>query len=142
MKNNEQALREHQEAEGQILSEIIAFNSDMNTPLEFINDVAVMKTYYHKSIKLKKLDKNEYRLYIDGKNLADVFYNDEMNKYSAFDGVDGYFWHDTLKQAVKTYMDSCYHYQNPLDDDYDYDEVSCTSCGDGGCVHCEPHRFL
>lgn len=22
------------------------------------------------------------------------------------------------------------------------DKVSCTSCGDGGCLHCEPHTFL
>lgn len=21
-------------------------------------------------------------------------------------------------------------------------EVQCTACGDGGCVHCEPHRFI
>lgn len=21
-------------------------------------------------------------------------------------------------------------------------KVTCTSCGDGGCVHCEPHRFI
>ena len=26
-------------------------------------------------------------------------------------------------------------------DEEDYD-VDCSSCGDGGCVHCEPHRFL
>lgn len=21
-------------------------------------------------------------------------------------------------------------------------EVECTNCGDGGCIHCEPHRFI
>lgn len=24
----------------------------------------------------------------------------------------------------------------------DYDEPECSSCGDGGCIHCEPHRFI
>lgn len=25
---------------------------------------------------------------------------------------------------------------------YHYEDVDCTSCGDGGCIHCEPHRFI
>jgi len=28
------------------------------------------------------------------------------------------------------------------EDEEDYDGVSCTNCGDDGCLHCEPSRFL
>lgn len=29
-----------------------------------------------------------------------------------------------------------------LENDPDYYEPSCSACGDGGCIHCEPHRFI
>lgn len=33
------------------------------------------------------------------------------------------------------------HWMGIEKDEDDY-EPSCTSCGDGGCIHCEPHRFI
>lgn len=138
---NQLAEREYQEEEGEILAEIAVFNSDMDTPLEFMDGVAKMKNYYRKTIELKNLNEDYYcNLYLNGKYEIEIYFNEDMKKYSAYDGVEGYGWHDTIKQAVKFYMDSCYRYKNSFDGDYT--EPSCSSCGDGGCPHCESHRFI
>lgn len=144
MENNELALRQYQEAEGEILAEIIEFEKDMIVPLEFISRVAKMKNYKQKSLEVVDFEDGSgwYDLRVNGTAEVNIVHNEDDGKYSAYDGVDGYGWHDTIKQAVKYYMDSLYGYHNPFGEDDDDYEVSCTNCGDGGCWHCEPSRFI
>lgn len=125
---------------GEILAEITVFNNDLDTPLEFSNGVATMKPYFHKSIKILNHDdgSNWYSLFVNDVEIANVVYNEDMNQYSSYDGVDGCGWYDNIKEAVKSFMNSNYRY--PTDEEY-Y-EPSCSNCGDGGCIHCEPHRFI
>lgn len=35
-----------------------------------------------------------------------------------------------------------YYALNPEEDTGEYYEPDCSACGDGGCIHCEPHRFV
>lgn len=124
---------------GKVLSEITVFDNDLYTPLEFSNGVATMKPYFYKSIEVSKHDDiGWYSIHLDGVEVANVIYNDDMEKYSSYDGVDGCGWYDNIKKAVKSFMDSNYRYPT----DVEYYEASCSNCGDGGCMYCEPHRFI
>ena len=135
-------VREYQEIEAEIFAEINAFKQDMDNELVFVDGVAKMKKYYHKDLEVKLYTDMDMELYVNGIAEVDIYFNEDDNKYSAYDGVDGYGWHSTIKEAVKAYMDYNYSYKNPLGDEDDCYEPSCSNCGDGGCVHCQPHRFL
>ena len=134
--------REYQEHEAEIFAEINAFNQDMDTELVFVDGVAKMKKYYRKDLEVRQYTDMEMELCVNGIAEVDIYFNEDDNKYSAYDGVDGYGWHKTIKQAVKAYMDYTYSYKNPFGNEDDYYEPSCSNCGDGGCWHCQPHRFL
>jgi len=158
---NKVSERKEEEQLGDVLSEIIVFNNDLHTELVFADDVATMKPYYNKQITVKRvlekyslpvwsesfvpkvigheeMESFAYTLFLGDKNEIEIFYNEEMKKYSAYDGIDGYGWYDTIKEAVKSYMDSEYRYNT----DEEYYESNCSNCRDGGCLYCEPHRFL
>lgn len=141
---SELAERAFQEVEGEILAEITVFNNDMSNELVFVDDVAKLKDYKHKSLEVVSLEEGSgwYDLRVDGRAEVNIVYNEDMNKYSSYDGVEGCGWYDTIKEAVKSYMDYTYRYKNPYGDEDEYYEPSCSACGDGGCFHCEPHRFL
>lgn len=136
--------RQHQEKEAVIMAEITEFNNDLDTPLRSIDGYGILKPYYHSELKTLNIthlfdvdnkDDKIYELYINGLVEVEIHYN--KHGYSCYDGFEGYGWHSSIKRAVKTYMDSRYKY--PGDESY---EPSCSSCGDGGCVHCEPSRFI
>ncbi|MFJ7982295.1 hypothetical protein ACIQ1D_18715 [Lysinibacillus xylanilyticus] len=130
--------REGQEKLGEILAEITVFENDISTPLEFVDGVAKMKNYYNKTLEIKKCEGFEiHDLMIDGKDPhVEIHYFE--GQYACHDGATGYGWYDTIKKAVKSYMNQTYRYPS----DEEYYEPSCTNCGDGGCFHCEPYRFL
>lgn len=136
-------LRDYQEAEGEILAEMTVFNNDIDNELVFVDGVAKMKNYYRKTVEVHSHGDGWFDLYVNGIDEVNICPNPDEGEYSAYDGVDGYGWYDTVKKAVKGYMDYKYRYINPLDGNEDdcYD-VSCSNCGDGGCFYCEPHRFL
>lgn len=155
---NKVAERKEEEKIGEVLSEITVFNNDLHTELVFIDNVATMKNYFNKQITVERelvkysvpiwsdsevigheeMESFAYVLFLGDKSEIEIFYNDEMKKYSAYDGVEGYGWYDTIKEAVKSYMDSSFRYNT----DEEYYEPNCSNCRDGGCLYCEPHRFL
>lgn len=126
------------ELESKILEEINVFENDLNNPIEFIDNVAKLKDYRFKTIEIFNDNTNWYDLIVNGKSVANIVFDEEENKYSAYDGVDGYGWHETIKQAVKIYME--YNYNYPTNEESD--RVICSNCGDGGCIYCDQKTFL
>lgn len=141
--------REWQEELGKILSEIIEFELDMKNELIWNNYEAKMKSYYFKEITIKKnLEEYEdydneipyiHELFLDGRYTIDIYYHEEDKTYTCYDGWNIYGrGSKTIKEVVKRFMDDKYRYPG---DEEEY-EVSCSACGDGGCPHCEPWRFI
>jgi hypothetical protein len=133
-------------------AEQTAFMQDLDKPLVFDGDNAEMKNYYGREIRISKdtvFMNGDLDLHVDGIHMANIMTDEEQTEYSCYDGVDGYFWYPTPKEAVKKFMDEHFSYPSlgystddegePIDD---YEEISCRTCGDGGCWHCEPYRFI
>lgn len=138
-KEYERKLKEELDA---INLERKTFDNDLNNLLVFNNGIALMKNYYHKKVEVRTSEhEGSFELYLDGNFEVDIYYNEDNNNYSAYDGVDGYGWYGSIKEVVKSYMDHTCRYKT-IDDGDDYYEPSCSNCGDGGCLYCEPHRFL
>lgn len=135
--------REYEEKEAVIMAEITEFNNDLDTPLRSIDGYGILKPYYNSELKIQNIthlydiedDTKIYELYVNGWTVIEIHH--DKQGYSCFDGFQGYGYHSSIKRAVKAYMDSRYKY--PGNESY---EPSCSSCGDGGCVHCEPSRFI
>lgn len=129
-----------------INDEIENFKSKIGSELKFDGDYAEIEDLFFKKLKVFRTEYGDYDLYVDDKCEAEIhiYKNDESDEltYSCHDGAEGYGWHKTIHEAIKSYMEYNYRYPNH-DGEYDEDyEIRCTFCGDGGCIHCEPHRFL
>jgi hypothetical protein len=44
--------------------------------------------------------------------------------------------------SIDECLSNWYDYEGKSKSNNDEYDVSCSSCGDGGCVHCEPWRFI
>lgn len=142
--------RKEQELLGETLAEITDFKNDLYTELVWENDIAKMKPYYNKQIYVKRYKESytdfngvkhteyRYKLHLNGQSEVEIYVGEGTTPYSAYDGVEGYGWYSTIKEAVKSYMEVCYNY--PTDEIWE--EPKCSNCGDGGCIYCSPSDFL
>lgn len=53
----------------------------------------------------------------------------------------GYSHLSVIDKTLKAIKEQEERDREAMEED-DYYEVECSSCGDGGCIHCEPHRFI
>lgn len=139
---NKLAIRAEEEKLGEALAEITEFKNDLDSELVFVHDIAQLKNYYGKLVEIKRTPDEEigyyYNLLINDVPVVELYQNGK-GEYTAYDGLDGNGWYTNIKKCVKAYMDVNYRYSIDTDD---YDDVSCTNCGDGGCMYCEPNRFM
>lgn len=99
-------------------------------------DKIICHDYLGRGVRVFQDDCGVYDLEIDGGICGEVYYDFENKKYSVHDGAEGYGWHDSINEAIEYYMDIEYK------ENLEVDVPKCIKCGDGGCFHCEPYRFL
>jgi hypothetical protein len=62
---------------------------------------------------------------------------------------EGYYYNNRV-QSDFGYCHVTFHERNKIreeekrikEEENYYDDINCSNCGDGGCIHCEPHRFI
>jgi hypothetical protein len=116
--------------------EINEWINDLNNPLIFGEDgKAHLKKWNGKEIYIEKSEIFDgiYDVFVDNKPYIDLWEHEDG--YSCHDGYEFYRKSSNPKIAIGNMLESCF----PSSDGY---EQSCSSCGDGGCFHCEPHRFI
>lgn len=106
------------------------------------------KERYENEINIKKFDTYQELVQYCKKELSSKFellkiYDDYNEGIAIFQNgklsVEGYMELDDYFMDREWLRDGKEKENHDDDDDY---EVSCTACGDGGCFHCEPHRFI
>lgn len=75
-------------------------------------------------------------LQINDGGKVDIFYNPNKTggQYSIYDGVEGFGWYNTPREAVDSYIKE--EFLKDLNN-----HAECSSCGGGGCIHCDPNFF-
>lgn len=119
--------------------EIKEWMEDLNKPLVFgEDDKAHLKKWNGKEIYIEKSEEydndNIYDVFVDNKPFIELWKH-EVGTYSCYDGWESYRKSTNPKIAIENMLKSCFRNKNE-------DGASCSSCGDGGCIHCEPHRFI
>jgi hypothetical protein len=101
---------------------------DLEKKEEFENAMALYDEKLEESqiVAVKEFGLTEY-------NSRGYYYNNRVGDNFGYCHIDIFVRSEKKEKQEQLEREKYY------DDDY---EVSCSACGDGGCVHCEPHRFI
>lgn len=66
----------------------------------------------------------------------------EKNMYENYEIKHIIFEWQSENRELYNYVEKKLIDSAPDEPEEEYDEPSCSRCGDGGCVHCEPWRFI
>lgn len=141
--------KEHEEEEKKKQDEMKIWTDDLEKPLmnRDKGHTIFLKNWKGRTVKL--IESNEYEEKGDNKTY-DVFINDKQHcelEYITTDGEpfyrcwdwESYYRKDANpKIALQNMLEKDFRWK---DEQADY-EPSCSACGDGGCIHCEPYRFI
>jgi hypothetical protein len=90
-----------------------------------------MKLYKEKLEECQKIALEEFG--IDEYDSRTYYYNNRIGNDFGYCHMNIYVRSE--EKDIQERLEREKHYA----DEY---EVSCHACGDGGCIHCEPHRFI
>lgn len=104
------------------------FNIDLDQKEAFEN---AMNSYKEKLKECQKIALEEFG--IDEYDSRTYYYNNRVGNDFGYCHMDIYVRSEEIDIQKRLEREKYYA------DEY---EVSCHACGDGGCIHCEPHRFI
>jgi hypothetical protein len=103
------------------------FNMDLDKKEAFQKAIALYKEKLEEfqEVAVKEFGLTEY-------NSRGYYYNNRVGDNFGYCHVDIFVRSEKKEKQEELEREQYY-------DDY---EVICSTCGDGGCPHCEPHRFI
>lgn len=104
------------------------FNFDLDRKAEFEN---AMKFYKEKLEEFQKIAVAEFG--VSDYDSRTYYYNNRVA-----DDFGYCHTHVHVRNQEREELEERERWNNYREED----EVSCSRCGDGGCPHCEPHRFI
>ena len=104
------------------------FNMDLSKKEEFEN---TMRIYKEKLEEFQKIAVAEFG--VSEYDSRTYYYNNRVGDNFGYCFVDVYVRNQDKERQKELEREKYFA------DEY---EVECSACGDGGCIHCEPHRFI